>query len=62
MTVSLSDDDDAVQDAAVTLTHTVTGADEYENPPSGQEFTVSPRLGDAQGERRAGSDGRIRLH
>ena len=42
VTVSLSDDDDAVQDAAVTLTHTVTGADEYENPPSGQEFTVSP--------------------
>ena len=31
VTVSLAEDDDAVQDAAVTLTHTVSGADEYEN-------------------------------
>ena len=31
VTVSLAEDDDAVQDAAVTLTHTVTGADEYED-------------------------------
>ena len=42
VTVSLAEDDDAVQEAAVTLTHTVTGADEYENPPTGQEFTISP--------------------
>ena len=35
VTVSLSEDDDAIQDAAVTLTHEVTGADEYEeaDPP-----------------------------
>ena len=31
VTVTLAEDDDAVQDAAVTLTHTVTGANEYEN-------------------------------
>ena len=31
VTVSLAEDDDAVQDAAVTLTHTASGADEYEN-------------------------------
>ena len=30
VTVSVSEDDDAVQDAAVTLTHKVSGADEYE--------------------------------
>ena len=28
----VSEDDDAVTDAAVTLIHTVTGADEYEDP------------------------------
>ena len=39
VTVSLSEDDDAIQDAAVTLTHEVTGADEYEVPPIA--FTVS---------------------
>ncbi len=35
VTVSLSEDDDAIQDAAVTLIHEVTGADEYEeaDPP-----------------------------
>ena len=35
VTVSLSEDDDAIQDVAVTLTHEVTGADEYEeaDPP-----------------------------
>ena len=35
VTVSVSEDDDAVQDAAVTLTHKVTGAEEYEeaDPP-----------------------------
>ena len=33
VTVSLSEDDDAIQDAAVTLTHKVTGADEYETDP-----------------------------
>ena len=38
VTVRVSEDDDAVTDAAVTLTHTVTGADEYEDPP----FTISP--------------------
>ena len=31
VTVSVSEDDDAVQDAAVTLTHEVSGADEYED-------------------------------
>ena len=40
MTVRVSEDDDAVTDAAVTLTHTVTGADEYENPDT--PFTISP--------------------
>ena len=32
VTVSVSEDDDAVPDAHVTLTHSVTGANEYENP------------------------------
>ena len=32
MTVNVSEDDDAVPDAHVTLTHSVTGANEYENP------------------------------
>ena len=40
VTVSLSEDDDAIQDAAVTLTHKVTGADEYENPDS--PIAISP--------------------
>ncbi len=40
VTVSVSDDDDAVPDPAVTLTHSVTGADEYENPTTA--FTISP--------------------
>ena len=31
VTVRVAEDDDAVQDAEVTLTHTVTGADEYED-------------------------------
>ena len=32
VTVNVSEDDDAVPDAHVTLTHSVTGANEYENP------------------------------
>ena len=40
VTVSLSEDDDAIQDAAVTLTHEVTGADEYEN--ADPAITISP--------------------
>ena len=38
--VTLAEDDDAVQDAAVTLTHTVSGADEYENATPA--VTISP--------------------
>ena len=38
--VTLAEDDDAVQDAAVTLTHTVTGASDYENPTT--PLTISP--------------------
>lgn len=40
VTVRLTEDDDAVQDAAVTLTHTVSGADEYEN--ADPAITISP--------------------
>ena len=46
VTVSLVEDDDAVRDAAVTLTHKVTGADEYEDidpDELGQQpLTISP--------------------
>ena len=44
VTVSLAEDDDAVQDAALTLTHTVTGADEYEAVPSAEISPVSVTL------------------
>ena len=39
VTVSVRDDEDAVPDVAVTLTHTVTGAPEYESPAT--PFTIS---------------------
>jgi len=39
VTVSVAEDDDAIPEPAVTLTHKVTGADEYENPTTA--FTVS---------------------
>ena len=46
VTVRLLEDEDAVRDAAVTLTHTVTGADEYEdadpNTDGEQPPTISP--------------------
>ena len=40
VTVSLSEDDDAIQDEPVTLIHEVTGADEYEN--ADPAITISP--------------------
>ena len=40
MTVSVAEDDDAIPEPAVTLTHKVTGADEYENPTG--TLTISP--------------------
>ncbi len=48
VTVSVSEDDDAVQDVPVTLTHKVSGADEYEDIDSNtdgvQSLTISPVL------------------
>ena len=57
--VSLAEDDDAVQDPAVTLTHTASGAEEYEN--ADDPVTISTRDGDVQGERQAGRDGESHL-
>ena len=50
VTVSLAEDDDAVQDAAVTLTHTVTGATEYESATiTGTNVTVTLKENDERG-------------
>ena len=52
VTVSVAQDDDAVPDAAVTLTHTVTGADEYEDadPPLViSPVIVTPKENDMRG-------------
>ena len=49
VTVSLSEDDDAIQDAAVTLTHEVTGADEYEVPPIAFSVSVILKENDTRG-------------
>ena len=50
VTVSLAEDDDAVRDAAVTLTHTVTGADEYEDAALDiSPVTVTPSENDMRG-------------
>ena len=48
VTVSLAEDDDAVQDAAVTLTHTASGADEYEAVPI-SPVTVTLKENDTRG-------------
>ena len=50
--VSLAEDDDAVQDPAVTLTHTASGADEYENaedPVMISNVTVTFKENDKRG-------------
>ncbi len=50
VTVSVAEDDDAVPDAAVTLTHTVTGADEYEDGNLQiMSVTVTPSENDMRG-------------
>ena len=52
VTVSVSEDDDAVPDAHVTLTHSVTGADEYENPVEPFDIStvgVTPKENDERG-------------
>ena len=52
VTVSVSEDDDAVPDAHVTLTHSVTGADEYENPDPSFDIStvgVTPKENDERG-------------
>ena len=49
VTVRLSEDDDAIQDAAVTLTHEVTGADEYEVPPIAFSVSVILKENDTRG-------------
>ena len=61
VTVSVSEDDDAVQDAAVTLTHKVSGADEYEDMDADavgeQTVTVESVTVTPQRERHTGRDG-----
>ena len=50
VTVSVAEDDDAVRDAAVTLTHEVTGADEYEDANLQiTSVTVTPSENDMRG-------------
>ena len=52
VTVSVSEDDDAVPDAHVTLTHSVTGANEYENPDPPFDIStvgVTPKENDERG-------------
>ncbi len=52
VTVSLREDDDAVQDPAVTLTHTASGAEEYENadaPVTISSVTVTFKENDKRG-------------
>jgi hypothetical protein len=52
VTVSVADDEDAVPDPAVTLTHSVTGADEYENPTTAftiSTVSVTPKENDERG-------------
>ena len=52
VTVSLAEDDDAVQDPAVTLTHTASGAEEYENaenPVTISSVTVTFKENDKRG-------------
>ena len=52
VTVRVSEDDDAVPEPAVTLTHSVTGADEYENPTNGftiSTVSVTPKENDERG-------------
>ncbi len=51
VTVSLAEDDDAVQDPAVTLTHTASGADEYEAevPVTISSVTVTFKENDKRG-------------
>ena len=52
VTVNVSEDDDAVPDAHVTLTHSVTGADEYENPEAPFDIStvgVTPKENDERG-------------
>ena len=52
VTVNVAEDDDAVPDAHVTLTHSVTGADEYENPTTPFDIStvgVTPKENDERG-------------
>ena len=50
VTVSVADDDDAVPDPAVTLTHSVTGADEYETATfTISTVSVTPKENDERG-------------
>ena len=52
VTVRVAEDDDAVPDAHVTLTHSMTGADEYENPEAPFDIStvgVTPKENDERG-------------
>ena len=52
VTVRVSEDDDAVPDPHVTLTHSLTGANEYENPESAFDIAtvgVTPKENDERG-------------
>ncbi len=51
VTVSVSEDDDAISDVGVTLTHEVTGADEYEALAATRisEVMVTPKENDTRG-------------
>ena len=52
VTVNVSEDDDAFPDAHVTLTHSVTGANEYENPGTPFDIStvgVTPKENDERG-------------